>query len=474
MQDSHCQIKDNYSIIIIICSIPFIIWNVCGILPTFDDFTTLQSPQFTPFISTLLLPNDDFWRPWDYLFGCILGRNTSLFPWFNHFVIVTGHTLNSFLVFLICKKIGWNSTSSNIATLFFFFSPASLGATLACDGLNQTFAQCWGLVATYCFLTMKDKQRVIVWGICTMMAALSKENGLAWAIIPPLIAYGFDKIDKKQTIHFIFIGLSFAIIYFFLRFSLRVSSEINEEYIASSLLSHLKDFIQIIVYNWIPIDYMSIVYSPERNWMLAAVTFVCSTPFLLLLAISSRNYWTNKSLLILIACFFIVCSPHLITLVSIMHNYAPLSITALIVGYIINKLHISKWHITCFSLFIFAALITDIHHTIGALNSGYLGKRLAMEAIKQTNKPITHAYCISIDDERTPKYSSFSVTPIDAFAWGLSVRHYTNYTWPIDIKDTLLTKEESIHLNHIIDSVLQTNMQCVWIVNGKHILVKKK
>ncbi len=474
MQDSHRQIKAYSSIIIIGSCLPFVLWGVCGILPTFDDFTTLQSPQFTSPWPNELLPNDSFWRPWDYLFGCLLGWNTALFPTLNHIVIILGHTINALLVFIICKKLHFSSIATNFATLYFFFSPASLGATLACDGLNQTYAQLWGLVALWFFLHEEGKNRVFLWVLCTLIAALSKENGLAWAVTPPLVAYAFKLIEKKRVLQYLGIGLFVTVIYFILRLTLKIAGDVNDEYLEVSWTNHLKDLVQLLAYNWIPMDYMSIVYTPERNWLLAGLTFIASLPFLLLLFIGNRFVLKDKPLLILIACFFIIASPHLLTLVSIMHNYAPLSITALIVGYLICQLNYNKWIIPCFTVFLCAAFFTDVHHTIGALKSGELGKKLASEAIRLTNKPIQHAYCISIDDEETPKYSSFGVRPIDAFAWGLSVRYYTNYTWPTDIKDTTLMQNETVNLNHLVDSILHSDVQCVWIVDGENIKVKNK
>lgn len=474
MQDSHRPLVAYCSLIIIACSLPFVLWGVCGILPTFDDFTTLQSPQFTSPWSKELLPNDSFWRPWDYLFGCLLGWNTALFPTLNHIVIILGHTINALLVFVICKRLHLSNTATHIATLFFFFSPASLGATLACDGLNQIYAQLWGLTALYTFIYIKGRKRVVLWTLCTMVATLSKENGLAWVVIPPLVAYAFQLLSKKKTLQYIGIGMSIAVLYFILRLSLKIAGTVNEEYTDVSIVGHIKDLIQLLAYNWIPIDYMSIVYAPERNWLFVGMTFIASLPFLLLLLVRNWTLWKDKTLLILIACFFILASPHLITLVSIMHNYAPLSMTALIVACLVSKMKRDKWLVPSFSLFLCTALFTDVHHTIGALKSGELGKNMALEAIRLTGKPVQNAYCISIDDEVTPKYSSFGVRPIDAFAWGLSVRYYTNYSWPTDIKDTTIMQNETVNLDHLADSILHSGVQCVWIVDGENIRVKKK
>ena len=80
---------------------------------------------------------------------------------------------------------------------------------------------------------------------------------------------------------------------------------------------------------------------------------------------------------------------------------------------------------------------------------------------------IKNDFCKIDEDEETPKYSSFGVRPIDAFAWGLSVKHYTNYKWPLEINDTILTNKDTIYKQQIIDSVLLSGVQCVWVVNNK-------
>ena len=461
--------KKYCSIIIIGCILPFVILGVCEILPTFDDYVTLQSPQFTSPLSKKLLPYDSFWRPWDYLFGCLLGWNIVLFPTLNHVVIILGHTANAVLVFAICRKLNICIIATNVATTFFFFSPASLGATLACDGLNQTYAQFWGLIALWCYLVYLDNYRLFIWLPFTFIAALSKENGLSWAIIPPLIAFAFNLIEKNRALKHIGLGLLLTILYFFLRIILKVNNNINDDYIEVTLVDHFIDFVQILVYNWLPVDYMSIVYKPERNWLLVGLTLFLSIFFLGLLGTGIKKLWKDRIFLILTVCYFIVAAPHLLTLVSIMHNYATLSISALITAYIINKP--TKMLYITFSLYIIASLFTDVHHYIGAYQSGLLGKQMAFETIDKTGYPVQQVFCITIEDDYTPKYSSFRVRPIDAFGWGLSVRHYTGYTWPTIINGTILKEKEVVFIQQIADSALQSGAQCVWVIDNNQVKV---
>lgn len=460
------------SLFIILLCLPIILWGVCSILPTFDDYTTLQSPQFTSPWSTQLLPNDSFWRPWDYLFGCFLGRHTDMFPGLNHILIILGHTVNTLLIFAICRKLSINSLATNIAIFFFFFSPATLGTTLAVDGLNQTYAQFFGLLAVYCYLY--GGKILWLWPFFVILGALAKENGLAWAIIPPLISYAFRKAKNKIIVKHITIGLLIAIVYFVARITLRVSGSINNEYISLTFLDHIKDFIQLLCYTWLPIDYMSLVFAPQRNWLLALLTVILAMPFLFWLIKIVLPLLKKRTVIVLILCFFILAAPHLLTLVSIMHNYAALSLAALLVAVIIQNINLKTYRMTIatFVLFLIAAIITDIHHFLGAREGGLLSKQLATEAIIKTEKKVKRAYCINIDNNE-PKYSSFGVPSIDAFAWGLSVRHYTSYQWPEEINDTLISAENKEKATTIAKHALNNGADCVWIVDGKHIVVVK-
>ena len=504
------------SLFVAACVLPFLLWGVCGILPTFDDYTTLQSPQLAPFFFEGLLPRDGYWRPFDYLFGCLLGRYTFLFPALNHVVIILGHTLSTLLVYKLCERLSCNGTSTQIAALFFFFSPATLGATLAVDGLNQTYAQLWGLLALWvylsqidCWLKYKKKQALHSGGpslpfgnkasICAVpifivFAALSKENGLAWAVVPPLVAYAFGYIDRRlATRHFLY-GLLLAALYIMVRVFLNPNQGADEDYFATSLAGHLADILQLLTFTWLPVDYSSVLYLPARNWPIFLITLALALPFLLLIVLKSLVHLQSKKLPVLLLCYFILASPHLLTVTSIMHNYAPLSIAAIMMAIIVESVQKLRPKLKLlWSLFLLAMLITDFNHYQAARASGQLSRQMAEEVIGSLypgsleSQPFGHTiqtprlespgseantqpapsnvFCISVtraDD--IPGYSSFYVRPVNAFAWGLSVRRYTNYQFPANLHDTVLIDPTSRQIEHVADSALLTGADCVWIV----------
>ena len=482
------------SLIIIAVLLPVILYGVCSIGPTFDDYTSLQSTWFIQISDPGYMFPDAWRRPFDFLLGCLLGWFPSLFPVLNHVLMILGHTLSALLVFSICKRLSFSSLATNIATLFFFFSPATLGATLACDGFNQTYAQLWGLLALWFYLVRVStcqsatKNKTWLWLLFVVLAVLSKENGLAWAVVPPIIAYAFQLINRRLLFRHIGYGLLVAITYFLIYGIIYVTGitgiEYDEQYTDATLMSHVKDFLQLMAYTWVPADYMSIVYPPTRHLLIAIITLLLALPFLLLL-VSRWKLLKTRQLLLLLLCFLILVSPHLLTVVSIMHNYAALSMAALIVAFIltsistVNRIFTSdlisdlshRSHsisyglpIVTFILFLSAAIFTDIHHYQAAHQSGQLSKQLAMQAISQAERPLERALCINIDDPQEPRYSNFRVRPVDAFAWGLSVRHYSHYTWKTAISEITLPQYNEQQVKALADSALQAGNEAVWVV----------
>ena len=504
--------KKYFSLFVIFFCLPFILWAVCDILPTFDDYTSLQSPWWVQIADPGYFFPDSVRRPFDALLGAIVGWTPALFPTLNHILIILGHSLSACLVFTICQRLQLGTLASNIATLFFFFSPATLGATLACDGFNQTYAQLWGLIALWLYLQYSIfplVQRQLIfhfslftfpfsWLVCVVMAVLSKENGLAWAVVPPLVAYAFHLIDRSQAIRDIGKGLLVAVVYFavFATLTLTGMLEYSNEYSEASFLSHVKDFVQLMAYTWLPIDYMSVVYPPTRNWAIVIITLLLSLPFLVMLLVGNafqrdcqfipdagKRRLLSRTLPLLIVCFFILVLPHLLTVVSIMHNYAALSMAALIIAYIVStqcpstlesRSKLGLRLIFPFSLFMASALFTDVHHYIAARESGLIGRRLATQVIEKTDKSVERAMLISIDNPEEPRYSNFCVRPVDAFAWGLSVRHYSHYEWNIHIDEVTLPVYDPQQVNAMTASALHGDYDAVWVVghnNGKLMII---
>ena len=94
---------------------------VVPLLPFQDDWTYLTAPNLD-FAWRDLLPGEAFWRPFDALWGGILGRAPWLFPWANRIVIVLGHVLCVYLVARIVDELCDDKRGRFAAVVFFAVS----------------------------------------------------------------------------------------------------------------------------------------------------------------------------------------------------------------------------------------------------------------------------------------------------------------------------------------------------------------
>lgn len=203
----------NPVLFVIFLSAPIVLLAIAQILPTFDDWTTLSSPNYDKEYLKYFLPFGTVWRPGDALLGYINAINYKGFPILNHILIYMAHLASTFIVYRITKVAGFNKLSTNLSTLFFYLSPCVCGTIYSCDALNQTYSHLWGIAAVYSYLIYNNKKRYILWTIFIFLAALSKDNGIAWSIVPPIVAIGLGKENSKNLIKSIAFGCGIAIVY---------------------------------------------------------------------------------------------------------------------------------------------------------------------------------------------------------------------------------------------------------------------
>lgn len=477
MQNSHRQLrlKDYWSLFVIVVFAPILLWAANAILPTFDDWTATTTPDFSPFFTKeRFLFYGYHWRPFDAITGYIVGRNPQvLYPAFNHSCVVLGHVVCAFLVFVTCRSLGFSKASANVATLFFFITPATMATVLAVDSLNQTYALLWGMIS-FLLYTKLRKGKYVAWLAAVAVATLWKENGLMWALIGPILAFSFN-ITKKQVFRKdLLIGLSFMAVYALAIMVLPKDIVIHPEYVPD-VSKVIGNFVKFLFTSFVTIDYVWLLHEPSRQWLLAIITLLPTLPFLYLIFI--KNY---KSLLQLqpvgiLCCLFVTVAPHIGTVFSMMHTYAGLSLIALLIAYIINRCysHSPLSIKAAFLLFIISAFVIDIHLWYESKESGLVGKRMAQEAIRKTGTPVKSVYVITVEDDY-PKLSSFCVIPNEAFGWGLAAQYETNYQWPEIIQDTtLLRTSNSISVARELakEKLARKAFDCAWIVNHKNIEV---
>lgn len=477
MQNSYDQINKHWSVVVIILLTPLLLWAAIPILPTHDDWTSLTSPSFEPLFSKeRWLFFGYHWRPFDSIFGYILGLNpTLLFPLLNHICVVLGHATCSVLIYRLLSTLGFHLQAVNIATLLFFITPASMATVLAVDSMNQIYALMWGLLSFLVYIKQKSGKYVL-WIAMVFTATLCKENGLMWALISPIWAYGFNYIGKQRLKKDITIGIMVMITYAIVIMLQPKDIIIHPEY-EPGMVKALSNSIKFLFTSFITIDYVYLLHQPSRNLLLALGSFLFTLPFSYFVFIRQVKIFRDKKIICTILSLLIAVSPHIITVFSMMHTYAGLPMIVTMMAYAINKYEENTKAISvAFMLFAVSALAINIHLWHESYISGIIGKKMAVEAIHKTGIPMKNVYLIIIEDD-TPKLSSFCVIPYEAFGWGIAARHETEYQWPEIITDTIIqrsptAKQEAERLSRKVLS--EKRFDGVWIVDHKNINVVKK
>lgn len=469
--------RDYWSIILIILLSPLLLYAVWFILPTHDDWAATTTPDFTPFFT-----KEHFffygyhWRPFDTWIGYLVGRNPQLlFPAINHLLVVLGHFLSVVALFKVLIVLGFNKKTINVSTLFFFIIPATMATVTAIDSQNQVYALTTDLIA-FLFYVKNSKNKYIFWPILIFLATLFKENGLMWALICPVLTYGFDLIDKKTLKKDLLVGLGIMIAYALIIAIQPKDITIHHEY-EPGALKIIKNFVKFLFTSFITVDYIYLLHQPSRKLLLAIVSFLFALPFLYIVFIRQWHLFSHKKMWCTAICLLIAVAPHLLTTFSMMHTYAGLAFITIMIAYSINTYKEQhKTLMRSFVLFLIVSVAIDIHLIDSSVKSGRIGKQMAREAIQKTGKPMKSVYLIIIEDDY-PKLSSFCVIPNEAFGWGIAAKYETNYQWPEVIQDTTIERSADAlrkATNLGLETLNKQQYDCIWIVDHEHIDVIKR
>ena len=466
----------HWSIVVIILLTPLLLFAVLPILPTHDDWAGTTKPDFNPFfIKEHFFFYGYHWRPFDTWIGYIVGRNPQvLWPSFNHILVVIGHLLCSLSIYQLLTVLGFDKKARNISTLFFFVTPATMATVSAIDSQNQVYALTCDIIAFLLYIKQK-RGKYPVFISLLFLATLFKENGLMWAWICPVLAYGFDFIDKKILKKDLIIGIAIMVGYALAILLLPRDITIHPEYVPEDF-KIVRNIVIFLFSSFITVDYIYLLHQPSRQLILATCSFLLAAPFMYFVFIRKIKLFANKKIICTFICLIIGVAPHIGTVFSMMHVYACLVMITIIIAYSINCIDHIKPVTIVFVLWIVTALLIDSHLIDSSIKSGLIGKQMAQKAIEKTGEPVKSVYVIIIEDDY-PKLSSFCVIPSEAFGWGLAAQYETNYQWPEIIKDTTIIRSPSAkkEANQIGLRVLKDyHYDCIWIVDHKDIDVIKQ
>ena len=420
-----------------------ILWiaGLCMLLllwPTNDDWDYSTAPYVEGSLLHRMLPNGTFWRPFDALFGSFLNLNTGMFPSINHMANYLGHCWGAILVWKIGRKLNYSVLARNISVLYFLFLPAMLGALLGCDSMNQTYSSTWGLLGLYVFLFVEGGKKYL-WLLFALFATFSKENGIAWFVIPPLFAYGLNKASQKKAGIQLGYGIICVGFYFISRILLSTNSSVisalsnNHSPYVFSIKRKIIDLCSFLASTFTTIDPIAIVPDISRNYFIALVSILASLPFLvgLVRGVDIHTKKSRKFLFFTSLCILISVFPHLATHFGPMHAYASLGLTALLIGRLIQNSIISEKIInTSFTIFLVAALLVDAHHYFWMLKSSRLFIPMSQNVIKVLDGKRPESIYI-ISNYTFKRYSAFVIPYEDEFVYGNALKFYNRYDWPL-------------------------------------------
>lgn len=461
--------------------------------PTGDDWGYFTKPNFNPSWADFS-PREHIWRPFDVLFGIILGYIPDWFPALNHLWILFGHFVNTIILYRILMMLNLNHNKAILGSLIFFSSPAIAATTFGCDSINQTYALTYGLVATLMYVSGKKVLNILGWIFFTFLALLSKESGIVWFVATPMIGFLIqynrfpfnlkEKASREFYFH-VFLGLFFAVLYFLFRYFILNNPEVfgskdpnSEGSLSIFSVSFVRNTLVLFGSGISSIDSFSL-FKPQRNYFFIILTLLLNIPFLYFLVKGFFLAIKNGRLIILIGFLligFVVSSPHLILAHSAeMHAYPTVFFVVIIMTICLNEIKHSVKSKLAIVFYFIAVLISNANKWRALYDTVKGGEFIANEVFKQSRKPPKNVAFIFAHDPR-PGYSVFMQSPLRSFGGGKIMKKYFDWKYPENIESFKVNEQNKEELKRKMDSLVQEKLtnkkfDVLWVVEAEKVRV---
>lgn len=448
-------------------SLPVVLACTVGILPTFDDWTSTPAPNPDDFTWQLLLPRVSYWRPLESLYGWCLGHYRWLMPWFGHVIVIIGHYVGCIMLYLVASRLGMGTVARNVATLSLWVATGAIATTTACDGMSQTWVHTLGMIALYVYLTSRERGSYS-WLVIVALATIVKENAVCWGIAIPVIGYGFGLTDRRDAVKQIAWALLFGVCYSVIHFAMPTAADyqLEEDYFDFSVVRILRGIALWLTYSLLPLDYIHLLYAPQRNLLYVALSAIAVIPFVIVLMAQRRGALINSKILSLMMASAILAGPHLVTIFSLMHVYSSIGMIALLFGCLADTVVRKKALYVFFGMYVVTSVVVNAEHSKAAYDAGLHGKEIAVKAVNSVKGTVERAFVLSIDNGEV-RYSNFYVLPLDCIGWGRAMLWETDYQWPKHMSSMTIEGGDASRRRNVIDSLLyKADYDCVWILEN--------
>lgn len=302
-------------------------------------------------IGKLLMPDAQFWRPFDGLLGAIDGLlPADFFPILNRVLVVLAHVANGFLIERILDVYKVQKNIAILSSLLFLLSSAAVATWVSPDGVAQAYSVLFGLIA--CYQAMKNSG---YWYLLPLFLSLFwKESGISWFIVVMLFQLSETKQWKVKRVGSIILVPLIAIAFYFgARFLLQGgvflgNPDIDRYNLSLFSLSTVTNFFKLTGLSFSGIDTIAL-FSSKRNLILVGITGILSVPFVLTMVIGVIVILRRKvkeevlQLIFLMMTILLLTGP-LILMESVgeMHAYPVLAGVAILVGFILDRSGLAK------------------------------------------------------------------------------------------------------------------------------------
>lgn len=401
-----------------------------------DDWYYIAAPN-PDFRWADLLPTQTFWRPFDALYGALMGRMPNLFPYLNRAVVIMAHILNAVLLDKILLRAHIGLTWRRFAICFFLFSSAAWAVTLSPDALNQAFSVLFGLVAIHLHLNKGGLYYLLPCSI----ALLWKESGVSWFFVIPLLdacliggtwnGLRQNKPLLKQCLTQVIASLLVIAGYFVARFALygeiALGTDEGTYQIGLFSISTIKNAVLLFASACTGVDSVGL-FGRERTLILVAVTALLSLGFFIAWAINLIRLLIKKQAIFPMICLTL-CALGLAFPLMIMgnagemHAYPVLCAMAVLYAYVFHRADLTFRQVAAPIAMLFTAFIIASAHKVVSIYD-YSARTTALTASihSQYDTPSEPTLFVVIDNWEG--YSIFDQPAIKGTSNGLSVRPY--------------------------------------------------
>lgn len=500
--------------------IEFVLFMIAAlhIQPIDDDwffaryFENSSNWGITPYVwlnDFRLLPRD-YWRPIeDIIYSFQQKYHPSWFPYFNHILTICLCFGTGIIVMKIAKRFGFNKGKVLIIISLCMFFPTNMGTLFSCDGFAQSSVLFWGLLCTYSYVT-SWRYKKLFWLITGILACFSKETGVIFFVVGPILKILLDSYYKKEnnfshifnwrnvkketiTIIPILLYVSIYVICISqqrLYADSKMKASVEQVSLAKNILkttendnnfignmtssqkSHkltpttfIKNVFILYFASIYPIDTSAVYY---KNWATLGFSALLSLSGLILLLVLYRSLEQDKRILIwgFVFILLVVSLPSLITRAGELSPITSNTFLMLIFVVLIMCNSIKRREKTLLCIFFLSSFLTDVHKYSLAFEGGATGRKMANEIVEKTKRIPLKVLVISRDESHLDKAgAAFCRSPFKAFYGGLAAVRAYDYKAPLKIDKIMVPIDGFKPI--IIDSIIETNKNkgydCIWI-----------